>query len=225
MLSIIPTPIGNKEDITLRALRLLKELSVFFCEDTRTTRKLMRMYDIDSRTKQLYSLTSFTGEWQLNKYMGLLGEQDCGLVSEAGCPGLSDPGKHLIKLCREWSIPFEVLPWANALLPGVIASYTDTSKFVYLGFPPAKKGRQTFFKNMIEYDIPVYIYESVHRVEKTLTQIQALWFSGRVFMSREISKMHEQHTRGTIEELLAKIAWGDIPLKGEFVLGFRNEDR
>jgi 16S rRNA (cytidine1402-2'-O)-methyltransferase len=95
-------------------------------------------------------------------------------VSEAGCPGLSDPGKELIKYCRERNIPFEVLPGANALLSAVIASYTDTSSFVYLGFPPTKKGRQTFFTHMLTYKKPVYIYESVHRVEKTLRQLHEL---------------------------------------------------
>ena len=220
MLYIIPTPIWNKEDITLRALRLFKELSVFFCEDTRTTMKLLKMYDIDIRTKRFHSLTSFTTKGQMDQYVQMLQEQDCALVSEAGMPWLSDPGKSIIKLCREWKIQMEVLPGANALVPAVIASYTDTSKFVYLGFPPTKKGRQTFFRQMLDYDVPVYIYESVHRVKKTLGQVKELWFEWQVFLSREISKMYEQHAHGTIDEVIGQIEEGKIPMKGEFVLGF-----
>lgn len=223
MLSIIPVPIGNIEDITMRWHTLLQELDIFFCEDTRTTRKLMRLYEIDARTKQFYSLTSFTNEHQLQNYINILLENNCWLVSEAGTPWLSDPGKSLIKLCRERNIPFEVLPWANALLPAVVASYVDTSKFVYLWFPPTKKWRQTFFKQLIAYDIPVFIYESVHRVEKTLTQIQELWFTWQVFVARELTKMHEQYLYGTIDALLIKVKNGELPMKGEFVLGFSKD--
>ena len=223
MLSVIPVPVGNREDITLRWLRLLKELDIFFCEDTRTTRKLMRMYEIDARTKELYSLTSFTHESQLQKYINILLEKNCWLVSEAWTPGLSDPWKSLIKLCREWNVKFEVLPWANALIPAVIAAYVDTSSFVYKWFPPTKKGRQTFFTQIIQSELPVFIYESVHRVWKTLKQMKELWFAGLVFMTRELSKMHEQHEYGTIDEMMEKIENGSIVVKGEFVLWFVNK--
>jgi 16S rRNA (cytidine1402-2'-O)-methyltransferase len=183
------------------------------------------MYDIDIRTKRFYSLTSFTTKWQFDQYLAILQEEDCGIVSEAGMPWLSDPGKHLIKLCRERNIKMEVLPWANALLPWVIAAYTDTSRFVYMWFPPLKKGRQTFFNILLSYDIPVFIYESVHRIEKTLKQIKKLWFSWEVFLSREISKMYEQHAHGTIDEMLANIENWSIVLKGEFVLWFFSHDK
>lgn len=132
MLSIIPTPIGNKEDITLRGLRLLKELSIFFCEDTRTTIKLMRLYDIDWRNKKLHSLTSFTSELKAMSYIDIMREEHCGMLSDAGTPGLSDPGKQLVKFCREYKIPFETLPGANALIPAVVGAGFDTSSFVYL---------------------------------------------------------------------------------------------
>lgn len=218
MLYIIPTPIWNKEDITLRALRLLKEMSIFFCEDTRTTMKLCKMYDVDIRAKRFYSLTSYTNEAQMAWYINLLQENDCGLVSEAWVPWLSDPGKSLIKQCREWNIKMESLPWANALIPAVVAAYVDTSKFVYMWFPPTKKWRQTFFKKVLSYDIPVFMYESVHRVEKTLKQMKDLWFVWEIFLSREISKMFEQHTHWSIDDILEKISTKEIPMKGEFVL-------
>jgi 16S rRNA (cytidine1402-2'-O)-methyltransferase len=101
MLYFIPTPIGNKEDITLRALRLFKELKIFLCEDTRTAKKLLAMYDIDYKNKEFYSLTSFTDQGKLNHYKNLITEHDVAMVSEAGTPGLSDPGKSLIQLCNE----------------------------------------------------------------------------------------------------------------------------
>jgi len=200
----------------------MKELNIFFCEDTRTTRKLMRMYDIDYRMKVFHSLTSFSGEKKLQQYIDLLFENDCALVSEAGTPWLSDPGKSLIKLCRERKIPFEVLPWANALIPAVVASYTDTTKFTYLGFPPTKKWKQTFLTQILQSVYPVYIYESVHRVEKTLKKLQKMWFTWTVFLARELSKMYEQKVWGTIDEILDQIASGKVIMKGEFVIGFVN---
>lgn len=223
MLSFIPVPIWNKDDITVRALNSLRDLTVFFCEDTRNLQKLFRMYDIDWRNKKLYSLNSFTSDKQIAFYRELLQEKDCWLVSDAWTPGLSDPWKSIIELCRDWSIKFEILPWANALIPWIVASYCDTSKFVFMGFPPTKKGRQTFFKKLMTYDYPVFIYESVWRVEKTLKQLKKLWFTWTVFMSREISKMFEQHSKWTVDEMLEAIKNKDIPLKGEFVLWFLSE--
>jgi len=223
MLSVIPVPVGNREDITMRAMRMFNELDIFFCEDTRMLQKLFRLYDIDRRAKKMYSLNSFSSEAKLAQYIALLQEKNAGLVSDAGTPWLSDPWKSLIKLCWEWSIPFEVLPGATALIPAVVASYCDTSKFVYLWFPPTKKGRQTFLQWVLQYVYPVYIYESVHRVDKTLKQLGELWFIWKVFMGREISKMHEQHERGTIEEMRGKIETGEITMKWEFVLWFLNE--
>lgn len=222
MLYIIPTPIWNKEDITLRWLRLMQEVHIFFCEDTRTTRKLMRMYEIDYRTKHFHTLTSFSGEGKLQHYINLLLENDCALVSEAGTPWLSDPGKNLIKLCWERNIPFEVLPGANAIIPAVVASYTDTTKFTYLWFPPIKKGKQTFLTQILHSVYPVYIYESVHRVEKTLKKLKSMWFTWKVFLVRELSKMYEQKVWGTIDEILGQIVWWEIPMKWEFVIGFLN---
>lgn len=220
MLSIIPVPVWNKDDITVRWLKLLKDLHVFFCEDTRNLQKLFRMYEIDRRNKKLYSLNSFTSEKSLLFYRELMEEHHCWLVSDAWTPWLSDPWKSLIKYCRERWMKFEVLPWATALIPWVVASYWDTSKFVYMWFPPTKKGRQTFFTKILQYDYPVYIYESVHRVEKTLKQMKALWFTWTVFVAREISKLYEQYAYWSIDEVLLQIEAWEIPMKWEFVLWF-----
>ncbi len=222
MLSIIPTPIGNKEDITLRALRLLRELTWFFCEDPTTTKKLMSMYEIDYKwdNKQLYTFNSFLSDKQRDRYIELAKNQDIGLVCEAGTPWLSDPAKELVRQCRIHHIPFEILPGATALIPAVIGSNWDTTQFAFFGFLPKKKGKQTALKKIIVSDYPVYIYESVHRIDKTLTEIKELWFVWHVMICRELSKLHEQYVFWTIDELLVKIKNNQIPLKWEFVLWF-----
>ncbi|HKL44197.1 MAG TPA: 16S rRNA (cytidine(1402)-2'-O)-methyltransferase [Candidatus Absconditabacterales bacterium] len=230
MLYIIPTPIGNREDITLRAMRLFKELNIFVCEDTRTLKKLLSMYEIDYSAKEFYSLTSFTNQGKMNHYLNLLSDNDVGLVSEAGTPGLSDPGKSLIQLCNKNKIEYTVLPGANALVPAVVASGFDTSNFVYLGFIPQKKGRQTMLKEIINPPLdspllrgakkmPVFFYESVHRFEKLLKELRELGFEGKISVSREISKKFEQIVNGSLEEVLDLVKEKKLPVKGEFVVG------
>lgn len=218
MLYIIPTPIWNKEDITLRALRLFKELKYIICEDTRTTRKLLWMYDISSEWKELLSLTSFTSQWKLNHYLNILGTSDVWLVSEAGTPWLSDPGKSMIQICNDNNIPYSILPWANALVPAVVWAWFDTSKFTYIWFLPTKKWRQTEFKKMIESDLPVFFYESVHRIEKTLNELKELWFSWKISVSRELSKMFEQNVTWDIDEIIDMVKSKKMPIKWEFVI-------
>jgi len=222
MLSFIPTPIGNKEDITLRALRLLKETDVLFCEDTRTTIKLLRMYEIEYRNKKLLSLTSFTWSHKIMEYLELIKNNVCGVVSEAGTPGLSDPGKKLIELCWEYWLLFEVLPWANAVIPVVIATPTNTSSFVYMWFPPTKKGRQTFLKKILQSIYPVFIYESVHRIEKLLIQMEDLWYKWQMIIGREISKMYEEYKTWSAQELLGMVQDWSLIIKWEFVVWFFN---
>lgn len=220
MLSVIPVPIGNKEDITLRALRLLQEVQLFFCEDTRTARQLFRLYDIDARTKQFLALTSFTDQGRLQQYVQMMKEQHCGLVSEAGTPWLSDPGKEMIKLCREREVPFEVLPGANALIPAVVGTYADTSRFSFYGFLPAKKWRQTVLKAIMNSEYPVFAYESVHRMGKLAAELKLVWFKGTIHVFRELTKMFEQKRKWTAEELDTALEAGTIPTKGEFVVCF-----
>lgn len=223
MLYLIPTPIWNREDITLRALRLFKEINIFVCEDTRTFKKLLSMYEIEYKTKEFYSLTSFTKEYELKKYIQLLQNNDIAVVSEAGTPWLSDPGKVLIKLCQEQTIPYSILPWANALIPAVVGSAFDTSKFTYLGFFPQKKWRQTLLKNIVEWifpsdTIPVFFYESVHRIEKLVKELESLDFQWEISISRELSKMYEQLFTGKLDELKQLIQEKKLPIKGEFVV-------
>lgn len=218
MLSFIPTPIGNTQDITLRALDLMRNLQIFLCEDTRTTKKLFNIYDISLTGKQFFPLPQWWNANRLHQIEDILHHQHCGVLSEAGSPWLSDPGKILIKYAHEHNIDVEVLPGATALIPAVIAAPTDTSSFLYAWFPPAKKWRKTFFSHVMTSTHPVFFYESVHRVEKALSELQDLWYNGHVAISREISKKFEQHVTGTCADILAGFADGTIPLKWEFVV-------
>jgi len=224
MLFLIPTPIWNRDDITLRALNLFEELKIFICEDTRTFKKLLSMYVIDYSDKEFYSLTSFTDKWKLNFYVKLMQDNDIWVVSEAWTPWLSDPGKSLIQLCNENNLKYTVLPWANALIPSVVSAWFDTSSFVFLWFLPQKKWRQTILNKIIsnEYWMAVFFYESVHRFEKLLSELQNLWFNWKIFVGREISKMYEQIFNWSIEDLIVLFENNNFSVKGEFVVWLSN---
>lgn len=220
MLYILPTPVGNLDDITKRVMNAIQSLSYLICEDTRHTKKLLKLLDIDHQHINFYSLTSFTNEWKLSFFVRLLQEHDVGLVSDAGTPGLSDPGKKMVELCNDHRIPYTVFPGSNALIPAVVSAGFDTSKFTFLGFLPTKKWRQSALLSIIESSIPVFVYESVHRIDKTLDQMYSLWFRGQVSVSRELSKMHEQIITAPIQDIIEMLQTKKIPLKGEFVIGF-----
>ena len=219
MLYFVPTPIWNKEDITLRALRLLKEIDVLICEDTRTAKKLLSMYDISVQWKQFYSITSFTTDWKLDFYARILKENNALIISEAWTPWLSDPWKSLIQLCNAHNIQYSILPWANALVPSIVAAWFDTTKFVFIGFLPQKKWRQTALKSMMERDIPTFFYESVHRMLKLIEELKWMNFKWKIFIAREISKVYEQFFTWTISECEDLIKNWAINIKGEFVIG------
>lgn len=200
----------------------MKEISVFICEDTRTTKKLLSMYDISLDWKEFYALTSFTTKGKLDFYSNLLKKNDAVMISEAGTPWLSDPGKSLVQLCNENDIPFSVLPWANALVPAIVAAWFDTTEFKFIGFLPQKKWRQTALKNMIELDIPTFCYESVHRMEKLLDELEELNFGGKIFIAREISKCFEQYFTWSLSECRELIKKWDMAIKWEFVVWIKN---
>jgi len=219
MLYLIPTPIWNTDDITIRALNLLKELPILICEDTRTTKKLLNIYNIWYENKKFFSLTSFTDKWKLNHYLNLLKENDVWMVSDAGTPWLSDPWKQLIQICTDNNLPFTILPWANALVPAVVWSWFDTSSFCYIWFLPQKKWRQTALKECVQREIPTFFYESVHRIEKLIKELDELWYTWKISLTREISKLFEEHITCSFNELKTKIEKKEIQIKGEFVIG------
>jgi len=230
MLYLIPVPVWNMEDITLRALRLFKELKYFLCEDTRETKKLLKRLEIDYSDKDFYSLTSFTHAWRIKHFVNIAKEYDVAVVSDTGTPGLSDPGKKMIEMAHEHVLSYSVLPGANALIPSIVASWFDTSKFVFLGFLPKKKWRKTTFEMIVKFlslsykkwdlgGLPVFFYESVHRIKKTLNELREYWFNGKVSITRELSKIHEQLVTANIDDVIEMLEKDEIVLKWEFVVG------
>jgi 16S rRNA (cytidine1402-2'-O)-methyltransferase len=196
-LYIVPTPIGNLEDITLRALRILKEVALIAAEDTRTSRILLQHYQIST------PLTSYHEHNKLTKLEALfeaLQMQDVALISDAGTPGLSDPGYELIAAAIAQGIRVEVLPGANALLPALVGSGLPTDGFIFLGFLPRKaKALQEFFVSLAGERRTLVAYESPNRLVETLAILEATLGERQVCVAREISKKFETFQRGTVE--------------------------
>lgn len=218
MLYVIPTPIGNTEDITVRWLRLFREIDLFISENTGTTKKLLWIYEIPYKEKKIIKFTSHDNK-QINHLVELLQNQDGILVSEAGTPGLSDPWKLLIVYCQRNNIPITVLPWATALIPAVIAAGFPTTHRDFRGFLPNKKWRETAIKSMMQSDNATFFYESVHRVEKLLEQLEKANFIGMISIGREISKHFEQYITADLQTIKTKIKDKNIIIKWEFVIG------
>ena len=220
ILYIIATPIGNLEDITLRALRVLKEVDAVLCEDTRVTSKLLAKYEIK---KPLISFHHHTKNDKSEKILDeILEGKDLALVTDAGTPGVSDPGNILVEMAVESGIQVVPIPGASALSALVSVAGIDMQKFVFLGFPPHKKGRETFFKEVAVSKYPVMYYESPHRVLKNLELLQSLCPEPspgkRVILGREISKLFEEIVRGDVSEILEYFKNNPGKVKGEFVI-------
>lgn len=220
-LYIIPTPIGNLEDISLRALRLLKEVDLIFSEDTRTTGKLLEHFQIDNKLKAYHIHNEHQ---QLQYYLQLIQQNTAvALTSDAGTPCISDPGFLLVRACIENEIEVECLPGATALIPALVNSGLSCDKFCFYGFVPHKKGRETLFKHIAESDVTSIIYESPHRLIKTLTLMQGILGDGRpISISRELTKIYEENFRGNIAECLAH--FNEKEIKGEFVICIEKND-
>ncbi|MBS1618148.1 MAG: 16S rRNA (cytidine(1402)-2'-O)-methyltransferase [Bacteroidetes bacterium] len=215
MLYIVPTPVGNLEDITLRALRILREVRLVLCEDTRQTRKLLNHYQISN---QLQAYHKFNERRSCELIINQLSTGiDIALVSDGGTPCISDPGYILVEACMEAGIQVQCLPGATAFVPALVASGFDTSSFVFEGFLPHKKGRETLFKKFAQEERTIILYESPYRVIKTLEQIQQFIGDQRLIsITREISKMYEETVRGTSPELLEHFKKKEP--RGEFVI-------
>ncbi len=220
MLSIVSTPIGNLEDITLRALRILKEADYIACEDTRVTGQLLGYYNIENGGR-LLSFHSYSGFSKMEKIIELLQEwKHVALVSDAGTPGISDPGFVLIRRAIEVGITVVPIPGASAVLSALVASGIDCHQYLYLWFLPVKKWRQTMLKSLVNKEYTVVVYESVHRIEKTLAELgEYLWWDHHIVVGREITKKFEEFKRGTITEVREYFQW-EGKVKGEFVLVF-----
>ena len=214
-LYIIPTPIGNLEDITLRGIRLLKEVDVVFAEDTRTSNKLFSYYNIET---PLVSFHMYNEHAVLSKHIKRLKSGECcALISDAGTPSISDPGFLLVRECVKAGIEIDCLPGATAFVPALVNSGLPNEKFVFEGFLPVKKRRQSRFTILKEEERTMVFYESPHRILKTLTDFSEHFGSDRkVSISREISKMFEETVRGTVAEVASYFQ--QKKPKGEFVI-------
>lgn len=218
-LYIVATPIGNLEDITLRALRVLAEVDYVLCEDTRVTKKLLARYDLKTPTLSYHTHSSHKKEEKIIKLLkeGL----DLALVTDAGTPAISDPGDRLVSSVRK-ALP-EVLivtiPGASALAAALSVAGVSVSSFVFFGFPPHKKGREKFFKEMTTSKRTVVFYESTHRILKAITILDKLLSGERkIIIARELTKFHEEVISGTPSELLYLLTTQPEKRKGEFVV-------
>ncbi|WP_418310375.1 16S rRNA (cytidine(1402)-2'-O)-methyltransferase, partial [Odoribacter laneus] len=214
-LYLIPTPVGNLEDITLRALRLLKEVSLILAEDTRTTSNLLKHYDIKT---PLQSHHKFNEHQQVEKIAERLAQgEDIALVSDAGTPGISDPGFLLTKTCIEHGIETECLPGATAFVPALVNSGFPCDRFCFEGFLPQKKGRLKRLTSLSEESRTLIFYESPYRLVKALQQMSEIFGPDRqACVAREISKVFEEFKRGNLQELADY--YTEKGVKGEIVL-------
>lgn len=215
-LYIVATPIGNLEDITLRALRVLKDADLILCEDTRWTKKLLEKYEIKTPTLSYHHHSKLD---KLDKIAGLLGEgKNLALVSDAGTPGISDPGNRLIRHLIDNKIDVKILPipGPSAVVSALSISGFPTDNFVFLGFIPHKKGRQTFFKDLAYEKRTAVFYESPHRIMKTLESLREYLPEREIVVCRELTKIYEIVYRGKAEEIIKKIAPDEV--RGEFVV-------
>ncbi|MBO4666215.1 MAG: 16S rRNA (cytidine(1402)-2'-O)-methyltransferase [Paludibacteraceae bacterium] len=215
MLFVVPTPVGNLEDITLRALRVLKEAELILAEDTRTSSVLLKHYDIHTPLKSHHKFNEHeTSEAMAERIKAGL---NVALISDAGTPGISDPGFMLVRACVERGVEVQCLPGATAFVPALVDSGLPCDRFYFEGFLPQKKGRQTRLLKLAEQGHTMIIYESPFRLQKTLEQLaEHLGVERQASVSREISKKFEDTQRGTLAELIAHFK--EQPAKGEIVI-------
>jgi len=216
MLYLVPTPIGNLQDLTFRALEILKKVDLIACEDTRQTNKLLQAYQLKTKT------ISYHQHSKVTKLDYLIEElesgKDIALVSDAGTPTISDPGYLLIKKVLEKDLAITSLPGPSALITALAASGFNLTEFTYLGFFPHKKGRQTLLKRIAENNSVFVFYESKHRIIKLLRELEKFIPNRQICLAREISKIYEEYLRGTAQAVLNILEEQPEKQKGEFVV-------
>lgn len=215
ILYIVPTPVGNLDDMTFRAVKVLKEADLILAEDTRTSSVLLHHYDIHGKLQSHHKYNEHqTVELVKDK---ILGGMNVALVSDAGTPGISDPGFLLARACAEEGIEVQTLPGATACIPAIVSSGLPCDRFCFEGFLPQKKGRQSLLDSLAEETRTMVFYESPYRLVKTLGQLKEAFGEERqCSVAREISKVHEEHRRGTLAEVEAWFA--EHEPKGEIVI-------
>ena len=215
VLNIVPTPIGNLEDITLRSLDTLKNSDYILCEDTRISKKLLNKYNIEV---QLVSFHSFNEHKTVQKHINqILDGKAISLISDAGTPSISDPGFLIVRESIKNNIEINCLPGATALIPAIVNSGLSSERFVFEGFLPTKKGRNKRIKNLVDEKRSIVIYESPKRILKLINDLMGFLGEDRkASISRELSKIYQENIRGTLKELHDKLE--NINIKGEFVI-------
>lgn len=215
MLYVVPTPIGNLEDITLRALNVLRKVSLILAEDTRTSSVLLKHYDIHTPLRSHHKFNEHqTCEHEAEE---IAAGKEVALISDAGTPGISDPGFMLVRACVQKGAEVQCLPGPTAFVPALVNSGMPCERFYFEGFLPQKKGRQTRLLQLAQQEHTMIIYESPYRLLKTLQQLAEYLGAERyASVSREISKLHEDTQRGTLAQLIAHFT--AEPPKGEIVL-------
>ena len=214
-LYVCATPIGNLEDITLRVLRILQEVDLIAAEDTRHTLKLLNHFSIK---KPLMSCHEYNESRRSEELLGLWGEgKKVALVSDAGMPGVSDPGIEVVRAAIEAGVPVEVLPGANAALCGLVLSGYDTRRFLFEGFlPPGNRERKARLAALAGREETVVLYEAPHRLERTLRELYETLGDREITLARELTKLHEETVRTTLAQAMASLA--EQPARGEYVL-------
>ena len=222
VLNVVPTPIGNLEDITLRSLDTLKNSDYILCEDTRVSKKLLKKYNIEV---QLVSFHSFNEHKTVQKHIDqILEGKVVSLISDAGTPSISDPGFLIVRESIKNNIEINCLPGATALIPAIVNSGLSSERFVFEGFLPTKKGRNKRIKNLVDEKRSIVIYESPKRILRLINDLMSFLGEDRkASISRELSKIFQENIRGTLKELYDKLENKNI--KGEFVIvidGYKN---
>tara|TARA_B100000886_G_scaffold59026_1_gene36470 strand:+ start:1401 stop:2078 length:678 start_codon:yes stop_codon:yes gene_type:complete len=214
-LSIVPTPIGNLNDITYRAIKVLKDSDIILCEDTRISKRLLDKYSID---KPLYSYHIHNEHKVVEKYIQyIISGKKVSLISDAGTPGISDPGYLIIRESIKKNIEIDCLPGPTAFVPALVNSGISLDKFVFEGFLPKKKGRMSRIEFLKEEKRSIIIYESPHRIKRLIEELKAVFGGQRlVSISRELSKIHQENIRGTLNEVDKNLESKNI--KGELIL-------
>ena len=215
-LYIVATPIGNMEDITLRALRIFREVDYVLCEDTRTTGNLTKHHGVKAKLKRYDAHASVAVHDAI--VADLLSGQSVALVSDAGTPGVSDPGVMLVRQARAAGIRIDAVPGASSITAAISIAGVSGNQFSFLGFVPSKKGRETFFTDLELYDHPVVFLEATHRIVKALESLVALYPTATVYLARELTKIYEEMLVGTPSEVLDILVQNSVKQKGEFVI-------
>ncbi len=214
-LYLVPTPIGNLEDITLRAIRVLKEADLILAEDTRTSAPLLKHFGVDKKVFAHHQHNEHKASSEIVRF--LKEGRIIALISDAGTPAISDPGFFLVREVLKNELPVECLPGATAFVPALVDSGLPSDRFTFEGFLPVKKGRQTRLKELAEEPRTMIFYESPHRLLKTLEEfIQCFGAERQASVSRELTKLFEETVRGSLSEI--KLHFENSTLKGEFVI-------